>query len=91
MPRPMLWLIIVGVVLSGCDSLSGFRGRAPVAPLKVQVGGLALWHLLLSTRRKSRVTRSHPSRCLIFLPWRQWASGSARGLMAAIFPSSSSR
>ena len=39
MPRPMLWLIIVGVVLSGCDSLSGFRGRAPVAPLKVQVGG----------------------------------------------------
>ncbi len=39
MHRPMFWLIIVGVVLSGCDSLSGFRGRGPVAPLKVQVGG----------------------------------------------------
>lgn len=39
MHRPMFWLIIVSVFFSGCESLSGFRGRGPVAPLKVQVGG----------------------------------------------------
>lgn len=39
MRRPMFWLIIMSVFFSGCESLSGFRGRGHVAPLKIQVGG----------------------------------------------------
>ena len=39
MPTPLRWFLMIGLVCSGCASLSGGSGRTQVAPLQVQTGG----------------------------------------------------